>query len=352
MRNSDIFRDALGAIVTALVIMVLFVLLMGTMVMLGQSAGQSVKARIGQAGAVPDTAAVATLAAAAEAREVPVLCYHYLRDAGGLLRFLKVLGYVVLSLPLLDDNEIWTVTADSFDKQMRTLRENGFQTVTLADLDRWQRGLGELPPRPIVITFDDGDRSLFDIAWPILSRHGFTATAFVITGHVGEQWEGVDAISWAELRAMSDGGAFTIESHSHDLHYRVSHQNSSAPVFIAASGGSEAFATHESWEAAIREDLERSRALIQRHIGREPKFLAWPFGEGSEEVDRIAYDVGFSRVCAMLGGTNSSLETVPAAQPAPHEWRRYEINRIPVTARTSLRGFRKILAQVSPPADT
>jgi peptidoglycan/xylan/chitin deacetylase (PgdA/CDA1 family) len=349
MRGSDIFRDAVGAIVTALIIMVLFVLLMGTMVMLGQSAGERVKAHMGE-GIVPgDTVAVAAVAPGPAPPEVPVLCYHYLRDAGGLLRFLKVLGYVVLSLPLLDDDEIWTVTADAFEKQMRTLHNEGFQTVTLEQLDRWQRGLGDLPPRPVVITFDDGDRSLFDIAWPILSRYGFTATAFVITNHVGEQWEGVDGMSWAELRAMNDSGVFAIESHSHDLHYRIAHQSSSAPVFLAASGGSEAFTSHDSWEAAIRDDLDRSRALIARHIGREPKFLAWPFGEGNEEVDRIAYDAGFDRVCAMLGGMNGGVDAAPAAQ---HQWRRQEINRIPVTARTSLRGFRKILAEVSPRTDT
>jgi peptidoglycan/xylan/chitin deacetylase (PgdA/CDA1 family) len=323
---SQTTKDLLGALVVAVVSVMLVILLMGTIVLAGYGAGKSMREQIGETPA-PD--------------RVPVLSYHYLRGNGGPLRVLKVLAYVVLSLPVLDDADVWTVTADQFDKQMRWLYENGYETVSLEDVARWREGTGELPARPIVITFDDGDRSVLEHAWPVLDRYGFTATFFVVTGKVGESWKGVDNLSWAELRQMHDSGTFEIQSHTHDLHYKVSVGRGHAPVFLAGAGGEHDFEDYRSWEDALLDDLGTSRALIRRHIGVSPQFLAWPYGHGGEDVDRMAMRAGFECVVTMQGNVNrryddAALETLPA-------WQRLEIDRFPVSARTTLPLFRKVV---------
>ncbi|MEJ2722593.1 MAG: polysaccharide deacetylase family protein, partial [bacterium] len=116
---------------------------------------------------------------------VPVLCYHYLRERTTPLQFLKILGALLLNLPLIDDMDLWTQTAPAFERQMAYLASEGYETVDLDDLARWRRGQAVLPRKPIVITFDDGDRSVLDIAYPILERYGFKATVFVVTSKVG-----------------------------------------------------------------------------------------------------------------------------------------------------------------------
>jgi len=306
--------------------MLLVVLLMGTMVLAGYGAGKSVREQIGEA---------------PPADRVPVLCYHYLRGSGGPLRVLKVLAYVVLSLPVLDDADVWTVTEDQFDKQMRWLYEHGYETVSLKDVARWREGMGELPPKPIVITFDDGDRSVLDHAWPVLDRYGFTATFFVVTGKVGETWSGVENLNWAELRQMHDSGTFDIQSHTHDLHYKVSVGRGHAPVFLAGAGGEHDFEDYRSWEDALLDDLGTSRAVIRRHIGVAPKYLAWPYGHGGEDVDRIALEAGFEGVVTMQGEINRRIDDASAENlPA---WERLEIDRFPVSARTTLPRFRRVV---------
>ena len=68
--------------------------------------------------------------------------------------------------------------------------------------------------------------------------------------------------------------------------------------------------------------------LIRKHIGTESKYLAWPYGERNDEVDRVARSAGFSRVVGMAGGTN---EVIPGSRVS-----RLEINRYGISARTSM----------------
>jgi hypothetical protein len=137
---------------------------------------------------------------------VPVLCHHYLRGKTTPVGFLKILGALFFNLPLLDDMDTWTQSVAAFDAEMAYLKEAGYETVDLADVVEWQRGRGELPPKPVVITFDDGDRSVVDYAYPILQKHGFKATLFVVTSEVGRKWDRVDCLGWDDLRRLRESG--------------------------------------------------------------------------------------------------------------------------------------------------
>jgi peptidoglycan/xylan/chitin deacetylase (PgdA/CDA1 family) len=271
---------------------------------------------------------------------VPVLCYHYLRRAGGPLRFMKVLLYVVLSLPVLDDNEVWTQTEGAFEKQMKYLHENGYQTITLDDLTRWQQGRSGLPQKPVVVTFDDGDRSVYDYAWPILEKYGFKAAYFIITSRVGQQWEGLDFLTWDELRELRESGTFSIESHTHDLHYKAGDKHDARPVVVAASAGWHAFDGYDRWEEKVLDDLRRSRDAIELHVGDRPRYLAWPYGHGNEDTERVAAEAGFERTCWLRAGMNEPLPAGASLSQA----QRLPVKRYAISARTSMRTFKKILA--------
>ena len=114
-----------------------------------------------------------------------------------------------------------------------------------------------------------------------------------------------------------------------------------APVFLASASGEHEFEDYRTWDDALLDDLGTSRALIRRHIGVAPRFLAWPYGHGGEAVDRVALDAGFEGVVTMQGNINlrfddASLGDLPA-------WERLEIDRFPVSARTTLPLFRRVV---------
>ena len=287
-----------------------------------------------------------------DSRAVPILCYHYFRAKTTPFQFAKILGALFLNLPLLGDMNVWTQTATSFESQLSYLRKEGYESIDLDDLVMWQRRAKELPPKSVVITIDDADRSVLEHARPLLERYGFKATLFVVTSQVGRRWEDVDCLTWAELKRLSDTGVFSIESHSHDLHRKVKTSLGRLPGFVAASLGFHDPSGYESWAQFVVEDLEKSRDLIGEHIGEEARFLAWPYGFANAPLDSLAVLAGFTSTCTMRIGTNRRF--LPAGgsdadgrvvSERRATWPRHELRRLTVTARTSMNSFRKMLVE-------
>ncbi|HEU4929392.1 MAG TPA: polysaccharide deacetylase family protein, partial [Candidatus Krumholzibacteria bacterium] len=214
----------------------------------------------------------------------------------------------------------------------------GYHAVTLDELHEWQTGRRELPGKPVVITFDDGDQSVYDLALPILARYGFRATLFVVTSRVGTRWNGIDCLDWSRLRELEESGVFRVESHTDDLHYKVETADHTEPVFVAASEHGAEIDGSRDWERKVREDLQRSSAAIERNLGRQPHFLAWPYGAANAKLNRIAAEEGFVRTCSLRAKRNVRVFAT-ASNAAPP----VEISRYTITARTSLRVFKSIL---------
>jgi peptidoglycan/xylan/chitin deacetylase (PgdA/CDA1 family) len=95
---------------------------------------------------------------------VPILCYH---------RF----GATCRSA--------LCVSETSFRAQLDYLKDNGYRTITLGELYEFITYKRAVPLRSVVITIDDGYRSIYDIAYPLLKEYGFTATMFIYTDFIG-----------------------------------------------------------------------------------------------------------------------------------------------------------------------
>jgi peptidoglycan/xylan/chitin deacetylase (PgdA/CDA1 family) len=334
----------------------------------------------------------------ANAAAVPVLCHHFFRENTSPFGLVKILGALFLNLPLIDNMDVWNQTAASFEKQMAYLSEQGYVTVGLDDLVAWRFGLKTLPAKSVVITFDDGDRSVLDVAYPVLRRHGFKATLFVVTSQVGQEWDGIDGMTWEELRLLQQSGVFTIESHTSKLHYKVKTSQGRLPVFLAMSKGLYDPPGAEPWEQIVLRDLAESRRVVATHLGYEPHHLAWPYGSADSALDSLATVAGFHTVSTLEDGMNERVgddsyrgdntdsghrveywpPAIPAldarlaaASPADSAdrrfaigilssslpghpaaripWEGFEIRRYTITARTSMRGLDDMLSPTAPP---
>src|SRR2546422_9261152 len=81
------------------------------------------------------------------------------------------------------------VLPEQYDPQLAALTRWGYQTISFADWLAYRRGERSprsLPHRPIILTFDDGYRPTYEIAWPLLRRHGCAATVFLVSDLVGK----------------------------------------------------------------------------------------------------------------------------------------------------------------------
>ena len=200
-------------------------------------------------------------------------------------RFQPVAPYVG-AVPVLeyrgirDDGDRHTVTRRAFAEQMAALARMGFRTISTEQFARFRRGdVRGMPPRPLLITFDDGRLDSFRGADRVLQRHGFRAAMFVVTGAIRD--EDPDHLTWRELRAMRGSGRWDVEPHAHrgDARVAVDATGATAPFYAVRrytrSGGRESFA---DFERRVTTDLFRAREEMLDH-GFEPHAIAVPGGD-------------------------------------------------------------------------
>lgn len=93
---------------------------------------------------------------------------------------------------------------EAFEQQLQYLVERGYTSITLSDLLHHLARGAPLPPKPIILTFDDGYRDAYTEAFPLLQRYGMTGTFFLITGFIDRA--DPEHLSWAQVREMHRAG--------------------------------------------------------------------------------------------------------------------------------------------------
>ena len=167
-----------------------------------------------------------------------------------------------------------TVREADFEAQMRYLRENGYRVIPLDDLFEFLQFRRQIPARSVVITFDDGWRSMYDIALPVLKKYGYPATLFVYTDLiVGSR----DTLSWDQVRELAMNG-IDIGCHSKTHRYL---------------GRKERKESFREYFNAVRKEIVESSKIIRKHTGREVKYLAYPYGDTNALVTEMIRREGF-----------------------------------------------------------
>ncbi|WP_040227720.1 polysaccharide deacetylase family protein [Bhargavaea cecembensis] len=195
--------------------------------------------------------------------------------------------------------------SEDFRAQLRHFKAMGYTSISNSELEAYLNGEAWLPPKPILITVDDGYKSVYDTAFPILKEEGFKAILFVITDNVekGER-VGLPMASWEQIKEMRDSGVFEIGNHTNALHLR--HDNES---------GKEAFITNLSTDGKpitdaqrkemILDDLALSNKIIETELGAAPKAFAYPFGAYDDISASAVKESGFSMVYTTETGVNT-----------------------------------------------
>lgn len=171
------------------------------------------------------------------------------------------------------------LTPAEFERQVEWLTA----TQRVIDLDTAVNEItGPGPTRPgVVLTFDDGTADWIDTVAPILVRHRAPATFYLTTGYPeGEHAlpDGEPAISWAGVEELSSTGIATVGSHTHS--HRL---------------------LDRLEPAAIDDELDRSIALIEDHLGHRPRHFAYPKALDPSPVAHRAVRSRFAS--ASLAGT-------------------------------------------------
>lgn len=187
---------------------------------------------------------------------IPVLMYHNLAE----------------SYP--KGSEGANITPKLFEEHMQGILDRGYTPIFVADYYEYVQGRKELAENPIIITFDDGYLSNYEIAFPILKRLNIPATIFVVTSTVGATPKNGQVstphFTWTQAREMQQSGIIDIQSHSH------THKNMT-----------------QISPAQLQEELRLSRYLIERNVGKNCFVFSYPFGGYNETTAKLARYAGY-----------------------------------------------------------
>src|SRR5881296_700916 len=191
------------------------------------------------------------------------------------------------------------ITPAAFEAQMKELKDRGITVIPMQDLLAWKRGEKNIPPRCAVITFDDGWKSQYEVAWPIMKKHGYPFTMFIYTeGVAGGSLGGGQAITWEQLADMRDNGV-DIEAHT------ATHQDlrEGHNIMLASPGGKRTRAklTGPQYEQWVQNEVVGSKELLEQRLGIKVNCFAVPFGNYNEHVKELARNAGFEAMFTVYG---------------------------------------------------
>lgn len=205
--------------------------------------------------------------------------------------------------------------------QFAWLKENGYRVISLDDVIAAREGRRPLPDKAVMLTFDDGFRSVYTRVFPLLKLFGYPAIV-ALSGHwleagsdgtveyEGRQVPRENFVSWDQVREMTASGLVEIASHSYDMHrgHAGNPQGSLMPAAVSLRYTNGKYEDEATYSARVRADLARNSALIRANTGRAPRVMVWPFGRDSGELAQVASSLGMPYGFNLAPGENRSAD--------------------------------------------
>ncbi|MBX4196708.1 polysaccharide deacetylase family protein [Candidatus Pacearchaeota archaeon] len=210
------------------------------------------------------------------------------------------------------------ITPTQFKQHMDYLKSEGFTTITPTDYLNWRKGQFTMPSKPVIIYFDDGWRSVYDNAYPIMQQYGFKGTEAVVSNYANGVQGGPSYMHWPELKQLQDSG-WEITSHG------MSHTD-----MLTFS------------ESNFRKQLIASKQNITQHLGKTPTSFVFPFHRSNSTYTKICGD--YYTLCWTYGSNpDTPRYTFKSDNPLAYQG----LKRISISNYTDMTIFRNIFGRES-----
>jgi peptidoglycan/xylan/chitin deacetylase (PgdA/CDA1 family) len=189
---------------------------------------------------------------AADQVSVPILIYHSIRpyrpeDLGGVRKFIT--------------------TPQALDEEFAYLKESGYSSINFDDLVLRLKSGTLLPPKPVIICFDDGPETQYTYALPLLKKYSYTATFFLFTNAIGRP----HYLTWDQVLDLSAQG-MQIGCHSRFHPYL----------------------TRTSSEKELWDEIAGAKERLEARLGKPVNVYAYPFGQYNEHIVELVKKAGYT----------------------------------------------------------
>ncbi len=203
---------------------------------------------------------------------------------------------IVMYHGISEDAAAWgdyVISPSQFEQDLQYLQQQGYTTVTVADLIAYVDEGAPLPQRAVMLTFDDGYYNNYLYAYPLLQQYGMRAVISPIVRWSQFYSDNADQqnraayshITWEQMRQMTADGTVEIQCHSYDMHY----SDSTHRKGVSRKKGE----AEEHYRTALRQDVEQAQALLTERAGITPTAFTYPFGAISRPTDGVLREMGF-----------------------------------------------------------
>jgi peptidoglycan/xylan/chitin deacetylase (PgdA/CDA1 family) len=228
----------------------------------------------------------------AEETIIPILTYHNFTE---------------------DEGSSYNINIVEFEKQIDYLAAHNYSVISLSELLKGLRD-SQLPPKPVVITIDDGFKSTFTLAYPILKKYDFPATLFLYTNFIDKN---NNSLTWKEINEMVENnieiGSHTL-SHCNLLRYKKNEN-------------------YDTYFNRVKKEIFLSKEILESKIGGKVKFFAYPYGVYSPVIKNLVIQAGYEGILN-ANSMNNTLNADP-----------FSLNRQIVFGISSFNSFIQILNQ-------
>lgn len=211
---------------------------------------------------------------------VPVLMYHHLSESG---------------------DGPYTISIKNFEAHLNALENNGYNAISLNQLLRYAENGEDLPKKPIILTFDDGYLSNYEIAYPMLKERGMNAVIFAIgnsIGAIGDNNSDVTSrINYSQAAEMAKNG-IEVQSHTFNMHKAPISQTDPTRKGVSKLDGE----TDEEHFKALDEDFGLSVSSLAENTGQNIFALSYPYGIYNDNSEKASVKNGIKMTFTSVPG--------------------------------------------------
>jgi biofilm PGA synthesis lipoprotein PgaB len=212
-----------------------------------------------------------------------------------------------------------TVTQSKLASDFQWLNDHGYETILPSQLISGE----PLPKKPILVTFDDGYRSNYELAYPLFQKYDTRAVISIMV--YMQDTSASTFITWDMCREMVDSGLVEIGSHTYLLHNLDSRNGNFTPGGINGIQRKPE-ESDADFKQRVLDDLQSSHDLIEQNLGQKPTLFAYPFGIREKDAEPLIDRLFPVTVITKTGMADLSSGTK-------------NLNRFTVTMRTNLSSF-------------
>jgi peptidoglycan/xylan/chitin deacetylase (PgdA/CDA1 family) len=183
------------------------------------------------------------------------------------------------------------ITPAAFEAQMEELKNKNISVIPMQDFLAWRRGEKAIPSKSAIITFDDGWKSQYDVAWPIMKKYNYPLTLFIYTEGIRPgRFSGGESMGWEHLAEMRDAGV-DIQGHT------ATHSDLRKPYDKVAKKK----LSPDEYAAWLDKELAGSKQMIEQKLGVKVNCLAVPYGFHNDHVRDMTIKAGYEALFTVYG---------------------------------------------------